>query len=155
MRHTRCQLNSRPLTKNRWFPLTESLIALTWAVATSRTSTHLQFMVGGTFPSFPAVTSRQICAFDSFRLDRVTSCSHGPKTIGGWMVMISKCGFLVSTNSHAAFSAKVLLARYPVTWVLVVCASSHVIGFQSFSTHQHYNRQRFSNPCRLFLAMRP
>jgi hypothetical protein len=48
-------------------------------------------------------------------------------------VAIVKFGFSFSTKSHAAFSAKVLLALYPFEafWR----ASSSVIGFQSFSLY--------------------
>lgn len=44
-----------------------------------------------------------------------------------------KLGFSFSTNSHAAFSANVLLARYPIMGFSV--ASSCVIGFQSSSEY--------------------
>ena len=57
----------------------------------------------------------------------------GPKTNGGHIVEIEKFGFSFSKNSHDAFSAKVLEARYPLDgfWI----ASSSVIGFQSFSEY--------------------
>jgi hypothetical protein len=57
----------------------------------------------------------------------------GPKTIGGLMVARVKFGFSFSMKSHAAFSAKVLLARYPV--IGFSSASSRVIGFQSASEY--------------------
>jgi hypothetical protein len=55
----------------------------------------------------------------------------GPKTIGGLMVERLKLGFSFATKSHAAFSANVLLARYPA--VGLSSASSKVMGFQSSS----------------------
>lgn len=44
-----------------------------------------------------------------------------------------KFGFSFLTKSHAAFSANVLLARYPIMGFS--CASSIVIGFQSSSEY--------------------
>lgn len=49
------------------------------------------------------------------------------------MVEMEKLGFSFLTNSHAAFSANVLLARYPI--IAFSCASSCVIGFQSSSEY--------------------
>lgn len=55
----------------------------------------------------------------------------GPKTKGGLMVDRLKFGFSFPTNSHAAFSANVLLARYPYMGFSRAC--SGVMGFQSSS----------------------
>jgi hypothetical protein len=55
----------------------------------------------------------------------------GPNTIGGLIVAIEKLGFSFSRKSQAAFSANVLLARYPI--IGFSSASSFVIGFQSSS----------------------
>lgn len=49
------------------------------------------------------------------------------------MVDKLKLGFSFLTKSQAAFSAKVLLARYPMAGLS--CASSAVIGFQSSSEY--------------------
>jgi hypothetical protein len=49
------------------------------------------------------------------------------------MVVMVKFGFSFSTKSHAALSAKVLLARYPVAGVS--SASCWVIGLKSFSEY--------------------
>src|ERR1700712_5234175 len=57
----------------------------------------------------------------------------GPKTIGGLMVATVKLGFSFSRKSQAAFSANVLLARYP--WMGLSDACSSVIGFQSSSEY--------------------
>lgn len=75
----------------------------------------------------------------------------GPKTSGGHIVAILKFGFSFFSNSHAAFSAKVLLAvqflsmnngneksqayipLYPFEGFFV--ASSSVMGFQSCSEY--------------------
>jgi hypothetical protein len=75
----------------------------------------------------------------------------GPKTSGGHMVATLKFGFSFFSNSHAAFSAKVLLAvhflsinreneksqadipLYPFKGFFV--ASSSVMGFQSCSEY--------------------
>ena len=58
----------------------------------------------------------------------------GPNTIGGLIVEMVKLGFSFLTNSHAAFSANVLLALYPI--IGFSCASSCVIGFQSSSEYE-------------------
>lgn len=57
----------------------------------------------------------------------------GPNTMGGLMVSMVKFGFSFSRNSHAAFSASVLLARY--AWTVDSSAPSRVIGFQSASEY--------------------
>jgi hypothetical protein len=53
--------------------------------------------------------------------------------MGGLIVDSVKFGFSFSTNSHAAFSANVLLARYPATGS--ASASCCVMGFQSSSEY--------------------
>jgi len=57
----------------------------------------------------------------------------GPNTRGGLIVAMVNLGLSFSKKSHAAFSAKVLLARYP--FIGFVFASSNVIGFQSLSEY--------------------
>lgn len=64
---------------------------------------------------------------------RFPGLTIGPYTIGGLIVERVKFGFSFSTNSQAAFSANVLLARYPATASL--SASSSVMGFQSSSEY--------------------
>lgn len=49
------------------------------------------------------------------------------------MVLRVKLGFSFWTNSHAAFSAKVLEARYPLDGFST--ASERVMGFQSSSLY--------------------
>ena len=57
----------------------------------------------------------------------------GPRTSGGHIVAIVKLGFSFSRNSHDAFSANVLEARYPFEGFSRAC--SCVMGFQSFSEY--------------------
>ena len=57
----------------------------------------------------------------------------GPNTMGGLMVDKLKLGFSFLIKSHAAFSANVLLARYPIDGFSSACSA--VMGFQSSSEY--------------------
>jgi hypothetical protein len=132
MMSTTCLFVKYPAgTKNRLLAASGTSIALTWASATSRTSTQsglwnhplsakTKFLemeipaltiVGGTSSlGGPRIKLRRYW-FDVFRASRdVTRCKAGPKTRGGFIVEMVKLGFSFSKKSQPAFSAKVLLA---------------------------------------------